>query len=145
MRKIDLIKNFVKEINENFTVIESNYWSSHWQEEIVYVYLDNEEIEGDKEFLNFIEKTYKIKEPNNFIFSLLHEIGHLETETQELSDQRAILLETYEWQFENEMITREQYFEKYFQIPAERIATDWAIAYYLVNEEKIKKLLTLIK
>lgn len=124
------IKNFVKSINKKYKSYSSNTWSSLWTEgKIWYTF---QECEGDKEYLDYIEKEYHFR-PDNFMISLLHEIGHLETEDQELSDDRAIELSTLKYAFENDIITREEYFEKYFNIEAEMLATQWAVDYYVYH------------
>lgn len=143
MNKLEILNNFILEINPFYEVFEDEYFSSDWRNLEVYVYLGNKELEGDKEYIDFIKKEYNFQ-PNNFIISFLHEIGHLETETQRLSDNRAIEYATLEYAFENNLITREQLFDKYFKIEAEILATNWAVNYYKNNEEKINKLIKTI-
>ena len=52
---------------------------------------------------------------------------------------------TLEWQYENKMINEEQYNKQYFEIPAERLATEWAINYYKNNSKTINKLIKDLK
>lgn len=139
------IKKFVEQINPNFKVHKSKEWSSLWSTGELWIpYFSKIELEGDKEYLDFIEKEYHFR-PNTYIISLLHEIGHLETENQELSDNRAIKYASLEYAFENRFITREQLFNDYFKIEAEILATNWAVNYYKNNLQKIKKLIDTLK
>ncbi len=139
------IKEFIKQINPNFKVHKGKEWSSLWSTGELWIpYFSKIELEGDKEYLDFVEKEYHFR-PNTYIISLLHEIGHLETENQELSDNRAIKYTSLEYAFENKFITREQLFNDYFRIEAEILATNWAINYYKNNLQKIKKLIDTLK
>lgn len=143
MNKLKILNDFILEINPFYEVFEDEYFSSDWRNLEVYVYLGNKELEGDKEYLDFIKKEYNFH-PNNFIISLLHEIGHLETETEKLSNNRAIEYATLEYAFENNIITKEELFNKYFKIEAEILATNWAVEYYKQNQEKINKIIQLL-
>ena len=141
-----VIRQFVKSINPDYKVYKNRYWSSDWQNGKIWIpkpyknYLDISDIY----FKYFLIEKYNIS-PNLYIISILHEIGHLQTETQELSDERAMIYATLEWQYENKMINEEQYNKQYFEIPAERLATEWAIDYYKNNSKTINKLIKDLK
>ena len=139
------IKKFVESINPKYTVHFSNYWSSAWWEDTVWIPINRKkELAGDKEYLDFIEDRYHFR-PNTYIISLLHEIGHLETENGTISEGRAIKYYALEYAFNNYDITKEEYYNQYFQIEAEILATDWAVNYYKNNSEIINKLIKDLK
>lgn len=91
---------------------------------------------GDAEqvFMNWFNKEYSwvtdIIRINYWVISMLHEIGHIMTDDDDLHEQRDILTELLKIQYENETLNKEQYFEAYFKIPCEQEATNWGVNYY---------------
>ena len=139
------IKKFVESINPRYIVHFSNCWSSAWWEEEIWVPINRKkQLDGDKEYLDFIESKYHFR-PNTYIISLLHEIGHLQTETEDLSNARAVEYYALETAFDDYAITKEEYYNQYFQIEAEILATNWAVNYYKNNSEIINKLIKDLK
>ena len=88
----------------------SQYFMQHWAEEIADA-------------------------PINWcVLSLLHEIGHIMTDTEELQDNRQMLDSMYSFMYQMGAITENEYFTSYFDIPAERAATEWGINFYKKNQ-----------
>lgn len=143
MKKIKILNDFIKTINKNYRVFkDKREFTSDWEEGKVWVcFTPNEE--DDKLFMDYIKNKYKI-EIDTFLMSFLHEIGHLETETGLLSDTRAIELFTLELLFDNGAITKEEYFNRYFEIECETLATKWGVDYYLGHQEQCKQLVKLL-
>lgn len=141
--KIKVINNFLKDINPNYSCYEDNIFSSLWSTGEIWVNFNTTVTESDLYFINYIYNKYQI-EPNCFLISMLHEIGHLETETQDLSDERAITYAVIEYAYDNNLITKNELFNKYFDIPAETLATEWAVNYYKNNKEKCEKLIQML-
>lgn len=143
MKKIKILNDFIKTINKNYRVFkDKREFTSDWEEGKVWVcFTPNEE--DDKLFMDYIKNKYKI-EIDTFLMSFLHEIGHLETETGLLSDTRAIELFTLELLFDNNEITKEEYFKRYFEIECETLATEWGVNYYLTHQEQCQALVKLL-
>ncbi len=143
MKKMKVLNDFIKTINSNYKVLKDKYeFTSDWEEGKVWVCFQENQ-EDDKLFMGYIENKYNVK-IDTFLMSLLHEIGHLETETQELSDSRAIELFALELLYDNGEITKEQYFNQYFEIECETLATKWGVNYYLTHQEQCKQLVNLL-
>lgn len=139
MKKLKVLNNFIKTINSKYKVLHDKYeFTSDWENGKVWVCF-NENKEDDQLFMDYIKEKYNL-DIDTFLISFLHEIGHLETETEELSDNRAIDLFTLEVLFDNNKITKKEYFTKYFEIECESLATEWAIDYYLTHQEQCKAL-----
>lgn len=113
------------------------YWNDGTNEIINYS-VESFDKESEKEFYNYIEKTYGVNMGKyGFIFSLLHEVGHYMTIEQV--------------DVENENLLRQliQDNSAYFNLKSEKLANDWAFWYFTscYNECKrfTKKVLPLIK
>lgn len=142
MKKMKVLNDFIKTINEDYEVFEDIEFTSDWEQGEVWVCFQ-ENKEDDQLFMDYITKKYNI-EIDTFLMSFLHEIGHLETETEELSDSRAIELFTLEIGYDNGAITKEEYFNRYFEIECETLATKWGVDYYLTHQEQCKQLVKLL-
>ena len=138
MKKLKVLNDFIKTINEDYEVFEDTEFTSDWEQGEVWVCFQ-ENKEDDQLFMDYIKNKYQI-EIDTFLMSFLHEIGHLETEDDELSDNRAIDLFTLEVLFDNSKITKQEYFERYFEIECESLATEWGIDFYKSHEEQCKQL-----
>lgn len=113
------------------------YWNDGTNEVINYS-IESFDKESEKEFNNYIEKTYGVDMSKySFIFSLLHEVGHYMTIEQV--------------DVENENLLRQLIKDNstYFNLESEKLANDWAFWYFTscYNECKrfTKKVLPLIK
>jgi len=139
MKKLKILNDFIKTINKDYKVLhDKKEFTSDWENGKIWVCF-NENKEDDQLFMDYIKNKYQI-EIDTFLMSFLHEIGHLETEDDELSDNRAIDLFTLEVLFDNSKITKQEYFERYFEIECESLATEWGIDFYKSHEEQCKQL-----
>ena len=87
---------------------------------------------ADTLYMNFIEKlNSKCKGMNIFLLSILHEIGHWETWTQE----KAVAREVEYIFLQKQNLDMEEHFNKYFALPLELDATLWAIDYALSHQD----------
>lgn len=144
MKKMKVLNDFIKTINSDYKVLKDKYeFTSDWEEGKVWVCF-KENKEDDTLFMDYITSKYNI-EIDTFLMSLLHEIGHLETETEELSDSRAVDLFMLEVAYDNGAITKQEYFNRYFEIECESLATEWGIEYYKSHEEQCKELVKKLK
>lgn len=82
-------------------------------------------------FMSRVKKLYPDIHADEFLWSFLHEVGHIET--LDLLDDDEIIYS--ELQKKNENITDEVYYE----LPDEFAATDWAANYMRNNTEKVAK------
>lgn len=142
MKKLKVLNDFIKTINEDYEVFEDTEFTSDWEQGEVWVCFQ-ENKEDDQLFMDYIKNKYQI-EIDTFLMSFLHEIGHLETEDEELSNSRAIELFTLEIGYDNGAITKEEYFNRYFEIECETLATKWGVDYYLGHQEQCKQLVKLL-
>ena len=101
--------------------------------------------ETEKIFMNWFNQEYSwvtdtIK-INYWVISMLHEIGHIMTDDDDLHKERDVLTELLKMQYDNETLNKTQYFEAYFKIPCEQQATEWGVRYYINNLSTICNLL----
>lgn len=140
MKKLKVLNDFIKTINKDYKVLhDKKEFTSDWENGKVWVCF-NENKEDDQLFMNYIKNKYQI-EIDTFLMSFLHEIGHLETEDDELSDNRAIDLFMLEVAYDNGAITKEEYFNRYFEIECESLATEWGVNFYKSHKEQCKELI----
>lgn len=82
-------------------------------------------------FMSRVNRLYPDIHADEFLWSFLHEVGHIET-IDDLDDDELYFSET---QKKNENITNEVYYE----LPDEFAATEWAANYMRENTEKVAK------
>ena len=106
----------------------------------------------DKWFNQFIKERFNYKVKNTFIFSILHEIGHLNTlaEIREC-DILYDFCENEKDRIRQEMNEAENIKQskklewQYFNLPDEIAATAWAVDYAKENEEELAEIWKLIE
>ena len=109
----EVVRDFVKSINEEYDCRMGIEFCVYLEENMIewsILYVENG---GEAFYENFISRFPKARGFNLFTLSVLHEIGHLETE----------------WDMEDETYLRNTDImddETYFNLHDERIATDWA-------------------
>ena len=138
------IYNFIKEVNSDYNVKFQKYdLECDIDEETIYVG-ESYDRRTDKYFENFVSQLNPdCRKVNPFLLSLLHEIGHIETYTEEDEDDKdmkyAILKMQYddEEQLSDEKL--EEYCDMYFRIPLEQNATEWGIDYALSHLDLMQK------
>lgn len=132
--KMSIVRNFVKDINEDYKVRYSVQFEADYYNNTVFI-TSKKNNELDILFNNFLEKEFGIR-CNIFLISLLHEIGHLETYDEDEEEVRDVLYEILKMEHDEGESNVEEYNNMYFHIPAEYKATEWAVAYYLENKDK---------
>jgi hypothetical protein len=114
LKKIDdIVKHFVQSINEEYDCAMGLDFMAQLDNDIVVWSILTLEKSGEAFYNNFVSRFPKAKGFSLFTLSVLHEVGHLETEN-EMEDDVDIR--------NNEIMTNEEYFNLF----NERIATDWA-------------------
>ena len=134
---LSIITNFVHSIDPAIKVEFAHNFSADISKYQIYIE-DFEHPKEDKLIQNFINQRFGIiMDP--FLIGILHEIGHLITYEIELDKQRIIMYTFIKWGYSEN--NYEAYSNLYFTIPAELIATTWAVEYYKNNKEKCKRFL----
>lgn len=114
LKKInEVVRNFVQSINEEYDCEIGLDFMAQLDSDIVVWSILTLEKSGEAFYDNFVARFPKAKGFSLFTLSVLHEVGHLETEN-EMEDDVDIR--------NNEIMTNEEYFNLF----NERIATDWA-------------------
>ena len=70
--------------------------------------------------------------------SVLHEIGHIATYTEDLNTEREFTYLLLQMKYEEDNFV--EFNREYFKIPMEFLATEWAINFYKNNIEFCEKL-----
>lgn len=146
MKKVGILKGTkkVERIMNRFL----NEFDCHAQlgEDFAYYYNTNTitysfytDSDSTEEYQKFIAKNFPYVTCNIFLWSLLHEVGHHETINRWDDDQQDFFDKEKE-EIEEEMgqgHDRELY-QRYFNVPDEYAASEWAAEYLEENEEKIR-------
>lgn len=132
-------RELAKKINGDIRVCKSNYWWSLVEDKKVGVIKLKEEL-GDEPFLASIEKIlpqdkkYLIKKIPNYMWSFLHEIGHIE-KGERINDNLirdlANGLSKLGFRKIADLI--------YFNMKEEKLATQWAVNYVIQNEQFVNR------
>lgn len=133
-----------KKLEKRFEGIKIKYTKNKFECDIEkqIVYLPKEKNpKSDFYFWTWYEKYYntRIDETELFLLSMLHEIGHIMTWTEELEEERDEQFGLLQALYELSNLTTRQLNNQYFEIPMELQATEWAKNYF---EKNFKKPLT---
>ena len=137
-KRIDYVKDFIKNIDNDFEVYESNTFEADVTQEEVYITFSDDK-ESQEVYLKFLKQEFG-KNFNPFVISLLHEIGHIKTNDEEMLEDRDLVYGLLKMDFYNGTSSIEEYNNMYFRIPAEYAATEWAVNYYNKNKKECEKL-----
>ena len=137
------IYRFIKEINPELLVKFQKYdLECDVFDEIIYIG-ESYDKRTDKYFENFVNQLNpECNKINPFLLSLLHEIGHIETYTEEDMDNKDTIYAILKMQYDEEEFSDEkleEYCDKYFRIPLEQNATEWGINYALSHLDLMQK------
>ena len=137
------IYRFIKEVNPELLVKFQKYdLECDVFDEIIYIG-ESYDKRTDKYFENFVKQLNpKCSKINPFLLSLLHEIGHIETYTEEDMDNKDAIYAILKMQYDEEELSDEkleEYCDKYFRIPLEQNATEWGINYALSHLDLMQK------
>ena len=131
-KDIELLQNFVELIDDEIEIYKGSCYEVDM--DLKEIYLGSKRYDRISHFFMQHWKKEIAETPINWcILSILHEIGHLMTTTEELEDNRKTLDGIYSFMFQEGAITETDYFKSYFDIPAERAATEWGINFYKNN------------
>ena len=130
MDRITLIREFVKTIDEYIEVENDNRFCVDIEEEIIYIPYELNE-EEDRIWSQFLKQEFNV-DFNPYLMSVLHEIGHIVTYTEDLNEERNVIYFLLQMKYEEDNF--EEFNREYFNIPMEYHATEWAINYYRNHE-----------
>lgn len=118
-----LLNNFVQMFDEEYTVELHTKFDANNMTEVIGYAVVVPESETEAFVTDFIKRFPSCKCFHSFTLSIMHELGHLETEWDMVDDTE-----------ERNTITDN---ETYFNLYNERIATDWAGEYLTENKEEM--------
>lgn len=118
----EMVNNFIANINEEYVAIESDTFEVNFNDYEINYAVENE---ADDFYNNFVERFPLASNFAPFTLSLLHEVGHLETEDEIIDDTE-----------ERNEITNTA---DYFNLWNEAIATDWAGFFIEDNYELVEE------
>ena len=120
---IDFLQSFVELIDNEIEIFKGHCFEVDM--DLKEIYLGSKRYDRISQFFMKHWENEIAETPMNWcILSLLHEIGHIMTTTDELENNRQELDSMYSF----------MYFTSYFDIPAERKATEWGIDFYKKNQ-----------
>jgi len=125
--KMKLIKEFIKTIDKDIKIRQSKKFECDIYEEKIYITTKKPQY-----FYDWLLSKIDFK-PNWFIIAILHEVGHIMTNTEELQDNREMLYGLYSLAYKTKEINEKEINLKYFEIPAEYEATMWGVEFYKNN------------
>lgn len=139
-----IITKWVNEnIDEDIEVAKSYRFECDTDNEIIYL--------SNKRWTKldmFFDKWYQKQDfytPINYtLICILHEIGHIMTRDDELLEQGYQLNSMYQFMYEFEAISEEELNFAYFDIPSEKLATQWGVEYYKQHKQKCDKLAEMV-
>ena len=135
MQKIvgmDKLTNVLDKFLEEFectSIVDTNFYCLIASNVIAVSLVVSEK--NSSSFMSRVNRLYPDIHADEFLWSFLHEVGHIET-INTLDDDELYFSKT---QKKNENITNEVYYE----LPDEFAATEWAANYMRENTEKVAK------
>lgn len=121
------IHDFISTFDEEYEVEMGDEFAANLDTDTVYYSIIYAEDGGRAFYEDFINRFPKCKGMSLMILSLLHEVGHLETEW-DMVDDTAV----------RARIRDEKDSERYFALHNEKIATDWAGEWITSHLEEAK-------
>ena len=141
---IKVIRDFIANIDPDIEVFRGHCFEVDIAEEKIY--LGNKRYDQVSAiFMNYWKNEYQDFNPNWCVLSILHEIGHIMTDTDELQNNRQELDGIYSFMRAQDIINDLEYFNAYFGIPAEMEATKWGIEFYRLNQDLCNNLAKQLK
>lgn len=139
----NITRIFSKAMNEYISMeLDSDFWYNCITEEIHFSIIISER--SDRCFKEFFHKRYGIELKTSvelFVMSVLHEIGHYYT-YDDISDDIFNYCKDEEERIQKELEENDtdEIYSRYFYLPDELVANDWAAEWYKSHPKKFKKL-----
>ena len=135
MDRLQVIENFIKDIDSNIEVEIDDRFCVDIEGEVVYI-TDSLNSEEDEIWSEFLKREFKI-DYDPYVMSVLHEVGHIMTFTEDLNEEREIIYFLLQMKYTDDNF--EDFNNEYFKIPMEYEATAWAVDFYRENKELCDK------
>lgn len=135
MDRLKVIESFIKDIDSNIEVETDDRFCVDIEEEVVYI-ADSLNPEEDKIWSEFLKREFKI-DYDPYVMSILHEVAHIMTYTEDLNEEREIIYFLLQMKYTDDNF--EDFNNDYFKIPMEYEATAWAVDFYRENKELCDK------
>lgn len=137
----DLLVEMVDEFLEPFgcdSDFDSDFFYDAEEERVYFSILSAER--SERLFKEYILKTFNVNIENIFMISLLHEVGHHFT-IYNFSAPELKKAHKEKEKIEKELnkADNDLTFSRYFDINIEKVATEWAINYYLSHQARCEK------
>lgn len=132
------IQDFINLIDSDIKVYKGSKFECDIYEEKIYI--GNKRLDRITQLFCKWLGTQTSVCPNYCIIAILHELGHIMTNTEELQDNREMLDSLYSLMYKSGNLKEEEYFINYFEIPAEYQATMWGVEFYKENKSLCDKL-----
>lgn len=130
----ELLTEMVQKVNQEYSVIcDGTFYCD--VDDMTISYSRNSKSVMEQIFANYIYNSYEdVPQVSPFMLSILHELGHAETEDEMIDDSGAqFAFDRKENQSDEEFYAG---FTKYYQLPNEQLATDWAVWFLKENAEE---------
>ena len=139
-RDFESIKKWIHQnIDTEIQVAKSSRFECDTEEEIVYI--SNKRWTKLDEYFFEWYREQKFYTPINYtLICILHEIGHIMTKDDDLLEQGYQLNSIYNFMYEMESIDERELNLAYFEIPSEKLATEWGVQYFKDNQKQCKEL-----
>lgn len=134
----EFVKSIDEELSTSFNIGEGYYFET--ETNTVNVDLTDFEDCGFMRHLKEIHKCSFAYDYPLFIWSILHEIGHYETEWELLEDDDEAELRFWLSLTNEDCRNNIEIQNKYYNLTAEWEATEWAIQWIKENKDELKKL-----
>lgn len=136
------VKKFIKDNFDLSARVGEEFWSTPYHKnQKVYFPIDVKAMRIPS-FMEHYRDTYGEPKVDEFIISLLHEVGHCKTAKYEPNIVTALYV-TRVTAFEEGLIDEED--EYYFNLPQEQLATDYAYAWIKTHPKRVRKFWKSIK
>ena len=130
----ELLTKMVQEVNPDYSVIcDGTFYCD--VDDMTISYSRNSKNIIEQMFADYIYNSYAdVPQVSPFMLSILHELGHAETEDEMVDDSGAqFAFDRKENQSDEEFYAG---FTKYYQLPNEQLATDWAVWFLQENTDE---------
>ena len=131
MDRLKVIEGFIKGIDPNIEVGTDDRFCVDIDGEVVYI-TNSLSSEEDEIWSKFLKEEFKI-DYNPYVMSILHEVGHIMTFTEDLGEEREMIYFLLQMKYVDGNF--EDFNNEYFKIPMEYEATAWAVDFYRDNKE----------
>jgi hypothetical protein len=141
------ILEFIKQIDNSIKVefekdMQKYGLACEPTEEKIYIGLRNTPTEEKAftDYVNMLEPNFYNKyNINNYILSILHEVGHIMTHQEEFEEDYNKSIELLFQLEDNNLITKEQQCYFYVRLSLEQMATQWAIDFVKLNLDFVRQ------